>query len=207
MLSLSPPPLQIAVAGLLALSAVGVVQAERGDRTRPMTLESDKPCVANYLKKTSQCSGNVVIAQGTLQLRAERLELRETPEGWQQVLAQGNEAGPARVRQKRDGLDETIEGQAQLIDYDSRSGRVKFEGAAVVRRLRAGVVVDEMQGASILWDGMAEELSVQGGAATAANPGGRVRAVITPRGEAAAAASAEAASAALKNSATLGERR
>lgn len=170
-----------AAVGVLAALAASPVRAERADRSKPMTLESDQPCVVNLQKQTSTCSGNVVISQGTMQLRAERLELRETPEGWQQAQATGADGKPARFRQKRDGVDETVEGQAQRIHYDSRTGVLRFEGAAVVRRLRGIAVADEIQGASIVWDSLAEQFSVQGGAATAANPSGRVRAVITPK--------------------------
>jgi lipopolysaccharide export system protein LptA len=205
MFTLRIPPLLMA----LLLGAGGIAAwAERADRAKPMTLESDQPCTVSLLKQTSVCSGNVVISQGTLQIRADRLELRETPEGYQMAQASGAPGKPASYRQKRDGLDEVVEGQAQRIDYDSRSGTLRFEGAAVVRRLRGATVADEIQGALILWDSTAESFSVQGGAATAANPGGRVRAVITPRLPAdAASAPATEGAGALKPSATLGDRR
>ncbi|OYU75112.1 MAG: organic solvent tolerance protein OstA, partial [Burkholderiales bacterium PBB5] len=113
---------------------------------------------------------------------------------------------PASYRQKRDGSDEFVEGQAQRIDYDSRAGTLRFDGAAVVRRLRGPVVADEIQGALILWDSTAESFNVQGGTATATNPGGRVRAVITPRAPADSASAPDAA-AGLKASPVLGDRR
>ncbi|MDT7833974.1 lipopolysaccharide transport periplasmic protein LptA [Aquabacterium sp. OR-4] len=198
----------------LGLAAMLPVQAERSDRTKPMALESDQPCVVNLAKQTSACAGNVVISQGSLLLRADKLEVRETPEGWQQVQASGSADKPARVKQKRDGVDETVEGQAQRIDYDSKTGTIRFDGAAVVRRLRGAVVADEIQGTRIVWDGQAETFNVQGGGnTTPSNPGGRVRAVITPRPgtEAAAAMAAESASAPapapLKTTPALGERR
>jgi lipopolysaccharide export system protein LptA len=188
--------------------ALGVAPAcaEKADRSKPMTLESDQPCTVSLLKQTSVCSGNVVISQGTLQIRADRLELRETAQGYQMAMALGSAAKPASYRQKRDGADEYVEGQAQRIDYDSKAGTLRFEGAAVVRRLRASTVADEIQGAVILWDSAAESFNVQGGAKTDANPGGRVRAVITPRAPD-DAASAAAGAGALKPSPTLGERR
>ncbi len=209
MFTLNPLPLLVT---LLLTSGSAAAWAEKADRTRAMTLESDQPCTVSLLKQTSVCSGNVVISQGTLQIRADRLELRETPEGYQMALATGSAAKPATYRQKRDGSDETVEGQAQRIDYDSRAGTLRFEGAAVVRRLRGSTVADEIQGQQIVWDSTAESFNVQGGAATAANPGGRVRAVIVPRQpvEAASAPSAAAAPTArgdLKPSPSLGDRR
>lgn len=203
-------PSSLTLAALLCCCAVAA-WAERADRTRPMTLESDQPCTVSLLKQTSVCSGNVVVSQGTLQLRADKLELRETPEGYQMALATGSPGKPATYRQKRDGTDETVEGQATRIDYDSRAGTLRFEGAAVVRRLRGSTVADEIQGQQITWDSTAESFNVQGGAATASNPGGRVRAVITPRvptDDPATAASAPApAGGSLKASPALGDRR
>jgi lipopolysaccharide export system protein LptA len=192
---------------VLALSGASVC-AEKADRSKPMTLESDQPCNLNLQKQTSVCSGNVVISQGTLQIRADRLELRETPEGYQVALAIGSAAKPASYRQKRDGSDEMVEGQGQRIDYDSRAGTLRFEGSAVVRRMRGATVSDEIQGAVILWDSSAESFNVQGGAKSAANPGGRVRAVITPRLPAEGASTPAADNAgALRPSSALGERR
>jgi len=200
--------LRLLIATLLLTAASAAAWAEKADRSRPMTLESDQPCTVSLLKKTSVCSGNVVISQGTLQLRADRLELRETPEGYQMAVAIGSAGKPATYRQKRDGADEVVEGQAQRIDYDSRAGTLRFEGAAVVRRLRGGTVADEIQGQQIVWDSTAESFSVRGGAATASNPGGRVRAVITPRIPADEPSPAAApAGGVLKPSSGLGDRR
>jgi lipopolysaccharide export system protein LptA len=181
--------------------------AEKADRGKSMTLESDQPCTVNLLKQTSVCSGNVVISQGTLLIRADRLELRETPEGYQMAQATGSTTKPATYRQKRDGVDETVEGQAQRIDYDSRAGTLRFDGAAQVRRLQGAVLADEISGAVIVWDSVAETFSVRGGAASPGNPGGRVRAVIAPRGPADAASAPAAAASGLRPSASLGDRR
>ena len=203
MFTLSPRPLFLAA---LLAAVMGVAWAEKADRSKPMTLESDQPCTLSLLKQTSVCSGNVVISQGTLQIRADRLELRESPEGYQMAQATGVAGKPASYRQKRDGSDEFVEGQAQRIDYDSRAGTLRFDGAAVVRRLRGPVVADEIQGALILWDSTAESFNVQGGTATATNPGGRVRAVITPRAPADGASAPEVGTG-LKASPVLGDRR
>ena len=191
---------------LLALAAGLPVQAEKADRSKAMTLESDQPCTVNLQKQTSVCSGNVVISQGTLLIRADRLELRETPEGYQLAQAVGSAGKLASYRQKRDGLDELVEGQAQRIDYDSRTGTLRFDGQAQVRRLQGAAVADEIQGGLIIWDSVAETFNVRGGAATAANPGGRVRAVIAPRLPADAGPAPAAASTSLRPTPVLGDR-
>jgi lipopolysaccharide export system protein LptA len=196
----------------LALAALCLAAAaEKADRGKPMTLESDQPCTVDLVKQTSSCSGRVVIAQGTLLIRAERIEVRTTPEGYQMATASGTDARPASYRQRRDGVDEHVEGQAQRIDYDGRANTLRFEGQASVRRLRGTEVADEIQGSLILWDNVAEQFTVQGGAVTPGNPGGRVRAVLAPR-EAPASAPAGASAPAAAGSTlhvtpALGDRR
>jgi len=176
--SASLPALWV-ICTLLALP--GAAHAEKADRSKAMTLESDQPCTVNLQKKTSACSGNVSIAQGTMLIRADKLELRETPDGHQLALALGEAGKPATFRQKREGVDEVVEAQASRIDYDSKTGTLRFEGQAQVRRLQAGVAADEISGAVIVWDSVGETFNVRGGAPSASNPGGRVRAVIAPR--------------------------
>lgn len=195
----------------LLLAAGPAALAEKADRGKPMSLESDQPCTVNLLKQTSSCSGNVVVAQGTLLIRAERVELRETPEGYKLASAIGAEGKPAQYRQKRDGVDEHVEGTALRIDYDSRANTLRFEGQAAARLLRGAVTAEEVHGKVITWDNNAEQFIVQGGAATAENPSGRVRAVLVPRDPAAASPAAPAASAPaappLRSTPALGERR
>ena len=200
------PPIQRWPLLLLLCAVSTALHAEKADRSKPMTLESDQPCTVNLHKQTSVCSGNVVISQGTLLIRGDRLELRETPEGYQLAQANGTPAKPATYRQKRDGVDETVEGLAQRIDYDSRAGTLRFDGSAQVRRLQGAAVADEISGSVIVWDSLAETFNVRGGAATAANPGGRVRAVIAPRAPADAVPVPATPATGLQLSPTLGNR-
>lgn len=194
------------VAAVLALAAAVAAWAEKADRTRPMTLESAKGCIVDLARQTRQCSGSVVITQGTLVIRADRVELREV-DGHQIAAAIGAAGQLAQYRQKRDGVDEFVEGSAQRIDYDSRAGTLRFEGQASVRRLRGAVLADQIHGGSIVWDSNAEQFSVQGGNVTDANPQGRVRAVLSPRETASGAAPGQAPGATLQPTPALGDRR
>jgi lipopolysaccharide export system protein LptA len=191
---------------LLGLLAAAGAQAERADRTKPLTMEADRPCTVDLLRQVSVCSGNVVIAQGTLVIRADRIELRELPDGYRTATAIGAPGKPAAYRQRRDGGEEELEGSAERLEYDARNDTVRLVGSAQVRRLRGGVAAEDIQGSVIVWDNSAELFSVQGGAATPSNPGGRVRAVLSPRAEPASAAGA-APAASLQPSTSLGERR
>jgi len=119
-------------------TAAAATHAERADRSKPLTMESDRPCTVDLLRQISVCSGNVVIAQGTLQIRADRVELRETPEGYRQATATGTPGQPAQYRQKRDGGDETIEGWADRVEYDARADTLRFVGNVEARDVYSG---------------------------------------------------------------------
>ena len=188
---------------LLALSAALLggapgVHAEKADRSKPLTIEADQPGTVDLQKQIVVFGGNVVLAQGTLAIRAERLEVRERPDGHRAATALGAGARQASFRQKRDGVDETIEGRADRIEYDSRGDVVRFVGNAQVRRLRGSTPADEINGSVITYDNGNETFSVQGaagaGSAAAGEAGGRVRVVITPRPEATVVPPATAAS-------------
>src|SRR5512138_1995234 len=206
---LRPPTLRCCGAALSALSLLAapvLAHAERADRTKPLTMESDRPCTVDLVRQVSICSGNVVIAQGTLVIRADRVELRETTDGYRTATALGTPDKPAAYRQRRDGGEEELQGSAERVEYDARSDTLRFVGNAQVRRMRGSVPAEDIQGSVIVWDNAAELFSVQGGAATPSNPGGRVRAVLSPRAEPASAASAPSTQG-LKPSTTLGERK
>jgi lipopolysaccharide export system protein LptA len=175
---------------LLCAAALAPAQAEKADRSKPLTIEADQPSTVDLLKQMVVFNGNVVVAQGTMAIRAERVEVRERADGHRSATAIGNAGKPASFRQKRDGVDETIEGSAERIEYDSRGDVVRFAGNAQVRRLRGDTPADEVSGGLITYDSGNETFSVQGSAGGAGS-GGRVRVVITPRPDAASAAAAE----------------
>jgi lipopolysaccharide export system protein LptA len=180
---------------LLCAIALAPVHAEKADRSKPLTIEADQPSTVDLANKVVVFNGNVVITQGTMVIRAERVEVRERPDGHRAATALGGAGKLASFRQKRDGVDETIEGRAERIEYDSRGDVVRFAGSAQVQRLRGTVPADEISGSLIVYDSGNETFSVQGAVAGdgASAPGasGRVRVVITPRPDAASAPAAE----------------
>lgn len=181
---------------LAAALAGAPALAERADRGKPMSIEADQPGSVDLQRQVVIFNGNVVISQGTMLLKADRVELRERPDGYREAKAIGSADKPASFRQKRDGVDEVVEGLADRIEFDARTDTLRFVGNAAVRRLRAGAVADEITGSLITWDNTNELFNVTGGAPSPANPSGRVRAVFAPRDEGAASAAASAPSAA-----------
>ncbi len=175
--------------GLCALLAAGLLvmgpaRAEKADRSKPIVMEADRPGTLDYQRQVLVFNGNAVITQGSMVLRADRIEMREMPDGYRAASAIGLPGKPATWRQRRDGGDdEVVEGSANRIEFDGRADTLRFLGNGSVRRLRGGVVADEITGATIVWDNVAEVFKVEGGAATPANPTGRVRVTLTPRAE------------------------
>lgn len=159
----------------LALISLNPAQAERADREKPINLEADTVTVDD-INQTSVYEGNVILTQGTILLRANKLVVKQDAEGFQHGTAYGN---PASFRQKREGLDEYVEGYGLRIEYDGRKDFVEFFDQARLKRNQ-----DEVRGSYISYDSATEFMKVLGGgreAASPSNPQGRVRAVIQPK--------------------------
>lgn len=155
------------------------VLAEAADREKPIDLEADTVKVDDA-KQTSTYSGNVILKQGTLIIRADKLIVREDNAGFQHSTSTGN---PTTFKQKREGKNEYMEGSAQRIEYDGRMDKVQLYGKAWVKRGE-----DIVHGEYISYDANAEYAEVIGGAKTAdgKTTGGRVHAVIQPKNKKAA---------------------
>jgi len=190
------PRAWLALTALAAAIAATPAGAERADRKQPLKVEADQPGKIDLLNQFVVFNGNVVVTKGTMVMRAARIEVRETPEGYHMAIATGAPGKLATFRQKRDGVDETIEGEAERLEYDGKADVIKFINKASVKRLRGTAVADEIAGNLVTYDSIAEVFNVSGGAApSATSPGGRVRVVLTPReGSPAAAEAAQAAS-------------
>ncbi len=152
--------------------------AEAADRDKPIELEADTVTV-NDAKKTSTYSGNVILTQGTLVIRADKLIVREDKEGFQHSTSTGN---PTTFKQKREGKNEYMEGSAQRIEYDGRMDKVQLYTKAWVKRGE-----DIVYGDYISYDANAEYAEVIGGAKSeSGTSSGRVKAIIQPKNKPAA---------------------
>jgi lipopolysaccharide export system protein LptA len=153
--------------------------AEAADRDKPIELEADTVTV-NDAKKISTYSGTVVLTQGTLVIRADKLIVHEDAEGFQHSTSSGN---PSTFKQKREGKNEYMEGSAQRIEYDGRMDKVQLYTRAWVKRGE-----DIIRGDYISYDANAEYAEVLGGVKSESNVGsGRVKAIIQPKNRPAAA--------------------
>lgn len=175
---------RLSVIALAVVCAMGgsVAWAEKADRNKPMNIEADA-LKYDDLKQTSVFTGRVVLTKGTIVLRGGQLDVRQDPDGYQFALVVAEVGKLAFFRQKRDGVDEFIEGEGEVIEYDGRADTVKLLRKAQLRRLKGAVLNDEMTGSVITYDNTTDVFTIDGGLArgSPAAPGGRVRAVLTPK--------------------------
>ena len=162
---------------LLILCLVSMpLLAERADRDKPIQLEAQRITIDDG-KKIQILEGDVVLIKGTLMIQSQKIVVTEDQYGFQKGTAFGGKDGLARFRQKREGKDEFIEGQAERIEYDTRN-----EVAELFHRswIRSGD--DQVKGDYIWYDSINEKYLVTAGDSrdpAAAPP--RVRAVIQPK--------------------------
>jgi lipopolysaccharide export system protein LptA len=168
-------------AGLLWAANPGLALAEKADRSQPIVVEADKRGTVDTQKQITVFTGNVVITQGTLQVRGDRVEIQESADKFRTAVAFGSAQRPAFFKQKREGTEETVEGTAERIDFDEKNDTLRLTGNPVVRRMLDAKMIDEVIGTLITWDNRTEFFTVEGGAPTAASPSGRVRMMLSPR--------------------------
>jgi lipopolysaccharide export system protein LptA len=193
---------------LLALVlGAGFACAEKADRDKPMNVEAD---ALRYddLKQTSVFSGRVVLTKGTILIRAAKIDVRQDAQGYQFGLISAEPGKLAFFRQKREGLDEYFEGEGELIEYDGRADTARISSKAQLRRYRGAALADEFTGDVIVYNNTTDMFSIDGAqpkTGSSAAPGGRIRAMLIPKPQAASAPATSAPSTpALRQSITLG---
>jgi len=157
---------------LLLLLGAPACYAERADRDKPTHLESDQVLIDDA-RQISTFTGNVQLTQGTMVIRGDKIVVVQDKDGFKHGTAYGK---PASFRQKREGLDEYIEGYGERIEYDTRAETVDFYVQARIKREQ-----DEVRGAYITYSAKTEIFQVESGESTPNAPPKRVRAVLQPK--------------------------
>jgi len=148
------------------------------DRDQPINYSADSGDV-NYQTKVGALTGNVVITQGSLAIRADRISFKQNADNSLAVTAFGN---PVTFRQKRPGTDEWFEGYAQRAEYDGAKELLELFDNALLRRGQ-----DEIRSNYISYNAATELFKAEGRATTQPlpdDPGARVRGVFQPRSDA-----------------------
>lgn len=164
----------MAIAALmLGFSMSSNTLAVQTDRDQPVRIEADRLTVDDR-NKTHTFEGSVVLTQGSLEIRGDKMIVTQGADGFQTGIATGTPDRLARFRQRRDDSDVFIEGEAERIEYDTRAER-----ARLFKQARVSSGGDVVTGDFIEYDALTEKYSATN------KPGGtgdgRVRAVIQPR--------------------------
>ncbi len=168
---------------LLALTTPPA-HAEKADRGKPVNIEADRVTVDDK-NKIHIFEGHVVLTQGTLTIRSDKLVVSQDAEGYQRGIATGGEGGLARFRQKREGKNEWVDGEGERIEHDARSELSQF-----FQRGRVKSGEDEVRGQYIQFNGVTETYLVTNGpnATTVPSQQSRVQVTIQPKKKDGAAA-------------------
>lgn len=194
---------------LCAPSLALPVLAAQADRNQPIHIEADAMRYDD-VHQTSVFTGNVVVTKGSLVLRAATVDVRQAPDGYQYATAIAAPGQLATFQQQLDTAPgqptQTMDGAAQRIEYDGKTDVVTLRGQAMLSRLIDGKLADRSQGNVIAYNQITDVFTVEGGAqgATATNPGGRVRVMLTPQPAAPSAPAAPKSPPALKVAPKLG---
>lgn len=170
---------------LIACSLAIAAHAERADREKEIVLGADR-ALANDNDKSSVLQGNVVVTQGTMRITADRLTLKEDGKGNKFYVAYG---APVTFRQKRDNVDEWVEGFAQRAEFDDSSDVLKLFNRARVKSNQS-----EITGEFISYDinkSLAEVTGAPPGTSAPSGLPSRVKMVIIPAKKAPEGAAAD----------------
>ena len=182
-----PGPIGLAAAlVVLACLAFGqLAHAEQADKDKPMNIDADN-MTYDDLKQVTVFTGHVVATKGTILIKADRVEVHQDPQGYQYATGTMTPGSKdlAYFHQKREGLDEYVQGTAERIDYDGKKDLTTLTTNATVRRLQGLTkVMDQVHGSVVTYDGQNDFYTARAGKDVAGpgNPTGRVRAMLSPR--------------------------
>jgi lipopolysaccharide export system protein LptA len=162
------------LAALLLAALPAVAPAETADRNKDIVFSSDQPFEGNLLEKKGTVRGNVVITQGTISIRADRIDFRQNPDNSLSATAYGN---PVSFREKKDNSDEYFEGYAQRAVYNGQKQTLELYDNALLKEGN-----NELRGNYVFYNNATGEYRVEGGAKGAGDQS-RVRGVFQPRPE------------------------
>jgi len=171
----------IVFAVCLALAPAAVL-AERADRDKEANVTADHSTLDD-LHQVQVLTGHVVLIKGTMRMGGERMEHRQDEQGYQYYVVTAAPGELATFHERRDpvreGVESTLDGFAEQIEYDDRTDRVTLSRRALVKRYDNGEQRDELSGVRIVYDARKSNYDVDG-----RNPdgsGARVHITIAPR--------------------------
>jgi lipopolysaccharide export system protein LptA len=157
---------------LIAFLAAAPASAEKADREKEIVTNADK-FLGDDATHTITLEGNVVLTQGTMRITAARVVIKEDAQRFKHYTATGS---PVTFRQKRDNVDEWMEGYALRAEFDEKSDLLKLFDNARVKSNQ-----NEIAGQYIQYDMTKQVAEVLGAPpGTTPPPNSRVKVIIVP---------------------------
>jgi lipopolysaccharide export system protein LptA len=149
---------------LVALLFADKSLARTGDFQQPIDVKADRS-EFNEKLGVQRLSGNVVIAQGTLKINAESIQIKLKDYRLSSIEGNGS---PIRFEQQNDA-GELISGEANSLVYDALQGRLTLSGAATLSEPK-----QNLRSERIVFDAVRQTVIAEGG------DSGRVSITIQP---------------------------
>ena len=112
----------------LSLGLFGSVSVFAADTDQPIEISADSAMREEPSGKTTY-RGDVVLTQGSLEIRADSLVFSFNHDNTTLITAKGS---PATLKQQPENADTPIDASAALIEYHEKSERVRLVGNAKV---------------------------------------------------------------------------
>jgi lipopolysaccharide export system protein LptA len=173
----APLRARVSLACALAALACTPLHAEKADREKPINFSAEQPAEVDFEKRVGTLRGNVVITQGTMTIRADRIDFKQNADNSLSATAYGN---PVSFRQKKDDSDEYYEGFAQRAVYDGQKQTLELFDRALLKQGN-----DEIRSNYVSYNSSTGVFRAEGrpDAPGTEGPGDRVRGVFQPRSE------------------------
>ena len=120
----------------LFIGLFGTVAVLAADTDQPIEISADSAIREEPSGKTTY-RGDVVLTQGSLEIRADSLVFSFDRDNTTLITAKGN---PATLKQQPENADTPIDASADLIEYHEENERVRFVGKAKI--LQDGAVIE-----------------------------------------------------------------
>jgi lipopolysaccharide export system protein LptA len=169
------------VAMVLCLGVASSACAEKADKEKNINFAADDATAINQVSRTGALKGNVVITQGTLTIKADRIDFKQNDDNSLSATAYGN---PVAFRQKKDDSDEYYEGFAQRAVYDGSKDLLELFDRALLK----GGPVAEIRSNYVSYNSKTGVANAEGrpdapGVGVGDGPGAKVRGVFPPRSD------------------------
>jgi lipopolysaccharide export system protein LptA len=162
--------------------AAGPAWAERADRDKEADATADHSTFDD-LHQINILTGHVLLTKGTMRLTGERMEHRQDERGYNFYVVIAAPGELATFHERRDpvqpGVESTVDGVGERIEYDDRTDQVILLRRALVKKFDNGEQREVLSGERIVYDGRKDNYEVEGSGADGRT--GRVHVVIPPR--------------------------